>query len=164
MTVQKPSDLPDNIDLDTLPVAETEPYTDADERLVQRFTEIEKESIDRLTDGGKRLVEWGTAAIGIFFASLALLENPTVLAAFQGWLPKTLGITAVTAYLLAMLLGFLVSMPMRYRYNPNDLTLMEQQLRRVFDRKYVMMVAGTALFVLGALALSGVIVTVLLAI
>jgi uncharacterized membrane-anchored protein len=156
------SQLPEGVSLDDLPVVESGEYTEADERLVQQFTEIETSTIDRLSDGGKRLVEWGTAALGIFFASLALLENPSVLSAFRETRATVLGIVSVAGYLLAILCGFFASIPMRYRYNPDDLSLMEEQLQKAFNTKYWLLVAGSTLFVFASLALGSVIISILL--
>jgi len=156
--------LPEGVNLDDLPVVKSGEFTEADERMIQRFTEIDASAIDRLSDGGKRLVEWGTAALGIFFASLALLDNPSVLETFEHSLPKILGSGAVVGYLLGMLCGFLASIPMRYRYNPNNLSLMEEVLSDAFNKKYRLLVVGSALFVAASLALGSLIIHIMLAI
>lgn len=156
--------LPEGVNLDELPVVKSGEFTEADERMVQRFTEIDASAIDRLSDGGKRLVEWGTAALGILFASLALLQNPNVLDTFTNTLPKLLGVSAVVGYLLGMLCGFLASIPMRYQYNPNNLSLMEEVLSNAFNKKYRLLVVGSALFVAASLMLGSLIINILLAI
>lgn len=158
------STLPEGVNLDDLPVVKSGEFTEADERMVQRFTEIDASAIDRLSDGGKRLVEWGTAALGILFASLALLDNPSVLETFEHTLPKVLGAGAVVGYLLGMLSGFLASIPMRYSYNPNNLSLMEEVLSNAFNKKYRLLVVGSGLFVAASLALGSLIINILLAI
>ena len=156
--------LPEQINVDELPVVESAPLSKADERLLQRFTEIETTTIERLSAAGQRLVEWGTAALGVFFASLALLDNPRVLAAFQSGAPKWLGALAVALYLLALLCGFFAAIPLyRYRYSPHDMTQMEAVLQRAFQRKYRLVVVGSALFVGASLALGAMIVAILLA-
>lgn len=156
--------LPDDVSVDEIETAESGTLTASDERLIQRFEEIDTNAIERLTMGGKRLVEWGTAAIGIFFASLALLDNPQVQTAFQQNLPRTIGILAVVGYLLAILCGFFTSIPMRFRYRSHSLTDMERTLRRIFDRKYVLLLSGSAFFVAGSVLLGILIVVILLSI
>ena len=156
--------LPNEINVDELPLVESAPLTAADERLLQRFAEIETTTIERLSEGGRRLVEWGTAALGVFFASLALLDNPRVLEAFQHGAPKWLGVLAVALYLAALLCGFVAAIPLyRYRYSPHDLTQMEAVLQQAFRRKYRLVVAGSALFAGASVALGAMIVGVLLA-
>lgn len=152
------------MNVDDPPILEASPLTEADERLIQRVSEIETASIDRLTDGGKRLVEWGTAAISIFFASLALLENPNVLAAFQSGSSKGFGILAVLAYIIAILCGFFVSLPMRYTIHRHNLKAMQNELKKIFDDKFRLLVGGSLAFVSGSIMLGLVIINVLMSI
>lgn len=157
-------ELPEGVKVENLPVVESGNLTEADERLIQRFTEIDASAIERLSSAGKSLVEWGTAALGVFFASLALLQNPSVLDAIRDTLPTVLGIVAVAGYVLAILCGFLASIPLRYRYSPHNLTLMEEVLQKAFRNKFWLVMSGTALFAIGSLSLGGLIVSLLLSI
>jgi hypothetical protein len=165
MTTQpQPSAKSNALDLDSLPSAKVSTLSQEDEKLLKRFEEIDVQSIERLSDAGKRLVEWSTAAIGVFFAALALISNPEVLAIFQSQRPKILGTAAVVFYLLALAVGFFASIPYRYQHSTSNLTLMAKRLESIFTAKYRLIVAGSLLFALGTAALGGLIITALLAI
>jgi hypothetical protein len=148
-------------DLDSLPVAPSSKLSQQEEQLVERFEEIDLKSIDQLTDGGKRLVEWGTAAVGIFFAALALLSNPSVLTTFAQPLPKLFGVVAVIGYLASIVLGFFASMPKRYERRRYSLTGMQQQLDSAFTTKNRLVVSGSLTFMIATLSLGALILMVL---
>lgn len=153
----------DELDLDSLPVARTSELTARDERLLKQFEEIDLASIERLIDGGKRLVEWGTATLGILFAALALADNPAIQVVFQQITPKLLGVAAVIFYLLAITCGFVASMPRLYRYSTSNLGLMQQRLEGIYRGKYRLVTVGSLFFTIGSAALGALIIAGLLA-
>jgi hypothetical protein len=158
------SHIDEDINLDDIPEVAASDLSAADERLIRRFQEVETQSIDRLTDGGKRLVEWGTAAIGIFFASLALLENPRVLDAFRSPEARIFGVASIISYLLAIACGFFVSIPMRYRISSKNLTRMEASFQKIFNGKYRLLFGGSLFFVMGSASLGALIILILFAV
>jgi hypothetical protein len=153
-----PRQLPD---IDDLPVVESAPLTRHEERLIERYEEIDSQSLERLIDAGKRLVEWSTAAVGIFFAALALINNPTVLTAFGRIEIKWVSGAAIVFYLLAVSMGYLASMPRQYKRRRYSLDDMREQDLQMHHRKYRWLRLGSLFFSLGTGAL-GVVILLLL--
>jgi len=147
--------------IDELPLVESEPLTRSEERMIERYEEIDLKSLERLIDAGKRLVEWGTAAVGIFLAALALLENPKVLQTFALIEVKLLSTVLIVCYLLAVVLGYLASMPRRYIRQRYSITDMSRQDIQMHDRKHRFVLIGSLFFSIGSVMLGVVVILVL---
>jgi hypothetical protein len=149
-------------DVDSLPLVSSKPLSLSEERLVAQFEKTDLRSLESLSEAGKRLVEWGTAAVGVFFAALALLQNPAVLDVFSRTETKVIGMVAVGFYLVAILMGYIASVPMRYSRRRYSIEDMKATYSTALKRKYWLVVSGSAFFALGTVALGAVIMMILI--
>ena len=143
------------------PILDGEPLSDADQRLLALFDELEKNQLTFLDEASKRLIELTTALLGVLFAVTAFGDKfpPPYLLGNRP--AQTAAALTLALYLLAMVCGVISLWPRFYARHTHNLTRLRQELRKITGHKSRWYNIGSVLFVLGSACLAGLIATVI---
>jgi len=135
----------------------------ADQKQIKTiFDKLESDQIEFLDQSGKRIIELCTGLLGVLFAVSAFGDKfpPPYIA---GNLPaKGLAVAVLTLLILALRAGFLVVRPRRYRRYDYNLSAMRAEITLIVEYKRRWFNVAAWLFVLGSLALAGLVASILL--
>ncbi|HNT54663.1 MAG TPA: hypothetical protein PKG95_08115 [Anaerolineaceae bacterium] len=123
-------------------------------RLKALFEEMNKQQLTFLDEAGKRIIELGTGLLGILFAVIAFGKDfpPPYLTANP--LVQGLAVAVLVVLTAALLAGVVTVQPAQYRYNPDNVTFMKEELERITKHKSGWMRWATWLFFAGTALLA----------
>lgn len=134
------------------------PEPDEDRELREWFDDQAKHNLDRLEAGAKTIIQLITGLYGLFFAVLALGDQPAYL---QHLAVRIAGTVSMAAFFIALLSAVWVVLPRRSSYHQDNLTAMKQVHRQLLGRKSFWLRITLILFIIGAAALATMIIFVL---
>jgi len=145
---------------DEVPISKGRLASENDKRWLTLFNKIEENQLDLLDQSGKRIVELTGVLLGVLLGAVSFGDKfpPDYLR--DDRLVKGMVILVLVFYLAAMFMGMWTTYPRHYKRYPNNLTLMESEFSKMVVNKIrALRVAGVC-FLLGSLALAGVLVLI----
>jgi hypothetical protein len=136
-----------------IPTIQSEPARSDQIKLKELFDELKKNQLTFLDEAAKRIIELSTGLLGVLFAVVAFGKDfpPPY---FADATNVKLAVATLTLFFLSLLIGFITVQPRNYRYYPNNLTQMEEELRKAIAFKVIFFQIASALFVIGAACLA----------
>ncbi len=133
---------------------ETRPPTEAQQEIITRFTDIEKNQLEFIEQAGKRVVEMTTVLLGLLLAAMSFGDTFPPPYLKDNGLTKGLLLIALALYVGAMFFGVWTVQPRLYRFHPHRLDKLPAELDAVLTRKAWTMRLATILFFLASLCLA----------
>lgn len=133
---------------------EGKPPTDEQKQLISLFQELEKNQLDFLDQGGKRIIELTTALLGVLFAVTAFGKDfPPPYLKDHVW-GQRFAIVTLTLYVAALFCALWTVHPRSYKRYRHNLSGMREELDKIIANKTRTLQWAGILFFFGSLMLA----------
>lgn len=124
------------------------------QQLTTALQDLEREQLSFASEAGKRIAEFSTALLGVFFAALTFSDSfpPPALAALPWVRPLALGVPAL--FFLALLVAVWAIRPRRFRATRHNPAARQRLLARMGRLRVRGVEVAGVLFLLGCLGLT----------